>query len=80
MKDKRLILWGLAINYALGYKSRADALDTITDEREKKGESPNTKEADAFFDAVWNIAEMKATTDEKKEKIRGLIRTYKEKI
>ena len=80
MTNKRLKLWGLGINYALELKTRAEALDIITDEREKIGKSPNKKEADAFFDAVRDIANTKATTKEKNGKIWEISGQYARKI
>lgn len=80
MINKRLILFWLAINFALTTKTRAEALDIITDTREKRGKSPNIKEADAFFDAVRDIAESKETTKNKRAKVWDLVEIYTPKI
>ena len=78
--DKSLLLYGLAINYAIGFKTRTDALDRITEEREKMGKSPKTKEAGAFFDAVWDISETKAKTKDKTDKFWRLASDYAKRI
>ena len=71
--EKRFFLYGLSINYAIGTKTRAEALDLITDKREEKGTSPNIKEAGSLFDKVREIAESKDTTKSKTSKIWGLV-------
>lgn len=78
--QKTLILYTLAINYAVQTKARAEALDIITDEREKRGKSPNTKEAGAFFDAVRVLTEKKASTKEKTAQLWALAKKYAGKI
>ena len=78
--QKTLILYTLAINYAVQTKTRAEALDIITDEREKRGGNPNTKEAGTFFDAVRDLAEKKESTKEKTAKLWGLAKKYAGKI
>ena len=70
---KRLFLYGLSINYAIGTKTRAEALDLITDKREENGKSPNIKEAGKLFDKVREIAESKDTSKNKLSKIWGLV-------
>ena len=78
--QKTLTLYSLAINYAVSAKTRAEALDIITDEREKRGENPNTKEAGTFFNAVRDLAEKKASTKEKTAQLWALAKKYAGKI
>lgn len=77
---KTLFLYWLAINYAVGTKTRAEALDLITDKREKNGASPNTKEAGAFFDRVRDIAETKDTAKNKTGKLWDAAKEYSKRI
>lgn len=78
--DKNALLYSLAINYAVGFKTRADALDCIIDERERMGRSPKTKEAGAFFDAVRDVAQTKGKTTDKTAEFLRLSSYYAEKI
>ena len=71
--EKRFFLYKLSIDYAIGRKTRAQALDLITDKREENGTSPNIKEAGELFDKVREIAESKDTTKNKISKIWGIV-------
>lgn len=78
--EKRFFLYKLSIDYATGRKTRAQALDLITDKREENGTSPNIKEAGELFDKVREIAESKDTTKGKLSKIWGLAVEFCQKI